>query len=254
MKRDIDELLSAADQLIAQIAGEYERALTQRDVSSISKVAVKMTLEQLRSALDYVAVAVDNVVYDGANRNADKKIYFPYAENKVGVEKSLKRQYGDLERRAPMLYRQFHKVQVYEQGSDWLQAMCKLTNVNKHHQLPAQSKTSLAAGLAVGNLFRIGPNDRVEFHNSKINGITIGVNGRARFRGDMTEEQARQQLGPQLAGIFGLRIAKVGGGYSFKPTGIDWDILELLKKARAEVGNITTTFAEELSRFQQNRS
>jgi hypothetical protein len=142
-KSDVDAILIAATQQYNSIRKDYERAL--QDKSLDLRVPVKNLMENLRSALDYMA----HDIYESccqsertSNGQPDpKNVYFPYgkteADFKAGVGSSL----PGLAILAPDIYKILLSVQPFVCGDTWLCDLCVILNEKKHDRLKAQERS-----------------------------------------------------------------------------------------------------------------
>ena len=107
-----------------------ECLIAMKKTEQIKPVKIKSILENLRSALEYVA----NDTYDKyipSNSIPRPKIYFPYGEQKRIDNFFIKK----LQIRNPSsspLYSVFNSIQEKFTGDNWLKMMCDLTNDAKH--------------------------------------------------------------------------------------------------------------------------
>ena len=74
MLKDVEAMLSLADEHIAEIAAMYERTLHEQEVPDRLKALIKGVIEQQRSSLDFVANAV--AIKHGTAKDGDR-IYWP---------------------------------------------------------------------------------------------------------------------------------------------------------------------------------
>jgi hypothetical protein len=133
-------LTNRAEHAIADMEATYRVNLRDQNVSDALLIDVKNTVENLRSALDYVAHAIYDVVGDGTSR----KIYFP-----IAFEQAVSADFPSLANRQipgvvarPDLTDYLASVQAFTAaGNDWLPKLATLTNENKHSHLSPQRRT-----------------------------------------------------------------------------------------------------------------
>ncbi len=242
MRDDIGEILAKADELIAGIAGQYAFATRTGELKGVSKIDVKMTLEQLRSVLDYLAIDVDTVLYQGQNvARTGHRIYFPYNADIKRVESSLKKQYLDLDVQSPAIQDLIHSVQSYRQGSDWLNVLCTQTNGHKHSGLTKhEPKSKGHGGLVVGNnAVLLGPGASATFTDCVFDGVPVGWGAPVTLHGDMSAQYASTIA-------VGIPMRRVAAGYVCFLAGTKWDVLDLLTRARHEIGTVSEAILKEL--------
>src|SRR5512145_502440 len=125
-KNDVDAILVAAIQQHSTVRQGYERAL--QDKSLDLRVPVKNLMENLRSALDYMAHDIYESCCQAARTASGqpdpKNIYFPYgkteADFKAGVGSSL----PSLATLAPDIYKILLSIQPFACGDSWLCDLC----------------------------------------------------------------------------------------------------------------------------------
>ena len=140
MRRDqVIELIKHSEEKIKTIEKDYLAALDKQEIPNSLIIDIKNFMENLRSALDYMA----HDIYEFAINPIipkRKKIYFPYGkvENdfKSGVGSSL----PDLENLNPDLFSIIKSIQPYETENDWLCDFCDILNQKKHESLKPQEK------------------------------------------------------------------------------------------------------------------
>lgn len=140
----------------------------------ISRPKVKSILEHLRSSLEYAAQDINSKLV-----SPKQKLYFPYGNNEIEFEKSIKRNLPNLINQFPEIYIEIKKIQNFQSGNDWLVKLCNLTNVIKHnngidvrHDEEVVKSVSIFAGGV--NLAYIGGNcSNIQFSNNRVNGKLI---------------------------------------------------------------------------------
>ena len=113
---------------------EIEKIKNQVVNGEINKIALKNTLENMRSTLDYLAR--DIVLHlKKANPNVKEKVYFPYGQRENHFKKSIKRNFPTLKGSNSDIYDIIESIQPYKQNHNWLTDLCGLTNDAKHNYL-----------------------------------------------------------------------------------------------------------------------
>lgn len=142
-KSDVDSILVVATQQYHTVLQGYERAL--RDKSLDLRVHVKNLMENLRSALDYMA----HDIYESSCQPARiargqpdlKNIYFPYGKIETDFKAGIGRSLPDLCTLAPDIYKILVSIQPFACGDSWLCDLCTILNENKHDRLKAQERS-----------------------------------------------------------------------------------------------------------------
>lgn len=143
-----------------------------KKTDQIKPVKIKSILENLRSALEYIA----NDTYDKYNSSGAfvrPKIYFPYGEQQYIDNFFIKKLQIRVPSSSPM-YSVFCSVQKNHSGENWLEMMCDLTNDAKHRQpIPLkQDEVVKDITIEVGGfgLIKANGNANINFGNNFFNG------------------------------------------------------------------------------------
>jgi hypothetical protein len=142
-KNDTKVLLDAAFEQHKQIIAGYEAAL--RNKSLDLRVPVKNAMENLRSALDYMA----HDIYEACcqpNRIANglpnpKNIYFPYGRTKNDFKSGVGSSLPGLDTASLLVYELLLSIQPFTCGDNWLYELCCILNEKKHDRLTEQVRT-----------------------------------------------------------------------------------------------------------------
>ena len=142
-KNDTKVILDAAFVQHKQIAASYESAL--RNKSLDLRVPVKNVMENLRSALDYMAHDIYEVCCQpkrAANGLPDpKNIYFPYGRTEDDFKSRAGSSLPGIDTASPPVYKLLVSIQPFTCGDDWLYQMCSILNEKKHDRLTEQVRT-----------------------------------------------------------------------------------------------------------------
>jgi hypothetical protein len=146
MKRqaDINTLIQATSKQIEDIRNLYKNNLELKDVSPDLKVAIKNYLENLRSALDYLAVEI----YEAHCATSEKvQVFFPILKrdaSKSYFDNFMKGRFPKLNQSKPGLYNKLESYQYFtDRRNEWLVDFNTLVNESKHLQLVPQKKKEL---------------------------------------------------------------------------------------------------------------
>lgn len=143
-------LIQSAEEYLRELKNNYEQSLVSKQIDLSLQVQIKNILENLRSALDYVAVKI----YDKCSSSkAASKIYFPIARKGAKgsdfvsiVEKNI----PDCLKTRPDLVKLLESFQEFTNpNNDWLPDLATLCNENKHVQLTPQTKTEKVKRITV---------------------------------------------------------------------------------------------------------
>lgn len=138
--KDAIMLVDHASDELARIRAVYEQALSAQSLSPALLIAIKNLCENLRSALDFVSVAIHE--RDCAGDTAKLKIAFPYAQattTEQEFRETLAKRFSGLDAIRPDLFQSFVDVQHFgSKGFTWLPAFIELNNESKHQRLVPQ--------------------------------------------------------------------------------------------------------------------
>lgn len=139
-RKDVEELLEYVKTSLVTVKTVYDQSLELKEIPGRLCVQVKNVMENLRSALDYMALDVYESLPN--QKNSKPKIYFPYGKDKVDFDSMVKKYFSSLEVVNPDIYFLLENMQPYKQGSTWLCDLCQITNDHKHDSLTPQIRTS----------------------------------------------------------------------------------------------------------------
>lgn len=144
---DAKELVKYTESQFDKIKKVYKQSLHKRSIEPELLIEIKNLMENLRSALDFIAHGLFNKY--GNSTKSNLKIYFPYAiENQ---SKSVFQKQNRIEKCIPGLSISrpdiVGKIESYQHfsGSNnrWLPQFMDLCNENKHQQLTPQKRTEI---------------------------------------------------------------------------------------------------------------
>lgn len=142
-KNDTKVIVDAAFEQHRQITAGYEAAL--RNKSLDLRVSVKNAMENLRSALDYMAHDIYEVCCQPkrtANGLPDpKNIYFPYGRTEHDFKSGVGSSLPGLDKASPPVYELLLSIQPFTCGDNWLHELCSILNEKKHDRLTEQVRT-----------------------------------------------------------------------------------------------------------------
>lgn len=157
LNSDIHAVLDRAKSDLNKIKKEYEKSLSDKEISSDLRISIKNCLENIRSSLDYLA----NQIFKEYCKGENSKIYFPiYSDDKQKFEKFMKKTYSDLDKTNSKIYKTLESLQYYNDPTNnvWMKDLVSLVNGNKHRKLSPQTRverkqlhlSSGGAGISLG--------------------------------------------------------------------------------------------------------
>jgi hypothetical protein len=139
-KDDTETILAEARSQYENLRKAYDKAL--RDESLDLRVSVKNLMENLRSALDYMAHDVYESCCQAARlasgRPDPRNIYFPYGRSEADFRSGVGSSLPGLDTLAPDVYSLIASIQPYQDGDNWLYNLCSILNEKKHDRLTPQ--------------------------------------------------------------------------------------------------------------------
>lgn len=142
---DVRDLLEHVDNHLATIKDAYQRALQSKEVPATLRIDIKNAMENLRSALDYMAHDIAEVVVAPHrvtnNLVPIRRVYFPYGRDKQAFEESSQRTLPDLRALNLRVFDIIAAIQPHTCGDMWLYDFCSTLNDNKHDALSAQERS-----------------------------------------------------------------------------------------------------------------
>ena len=174
----IRDLLAAAAEQYRTVERRFEENLGAPAVPSTLQVGVKNLLENLRSALDYLAHELFDSCCTGQRK--PKKIYFHIATKLSAFNNQVDHSFPSLRTRHPRVVEALYYYQpVHSQACNkWVEQFRKLTNTTKHEALLRYTRQSRVVGspgcLDLGGvvLFDADANAFVEY---RFEGTTINA-------------------------------------------------------------------------------
>ncbi len=224
-KADVGELLEEVNEIESEIKAYYTRAKAGEKTTQIPRIKVKSALEHLRSILDYCALDIHEMYYDGKG-----KIYFPYGTNEALFKKHLKSHFKNLAGKATKVYELVKSVQSFNTERDWLVALCNTVNSNKHIKLSSQDK-QVEKSVTIGSLGKVSGGGKIVIHGGTVNGIPIAKdpNVPVIITSTSSEEEIRKTINP---GNPYLAISKETEKVEFILDESGWDALDLISEAK----------------------
>ena len=230
-QQSVKSILEHAEKDLSKIKVEYKSSLHSKEISSLLQIDVKNLMENLRSALDYIAHDIYERVIKpdriAAGEKEIKEIYFPYGKDENGFNSRLGACLPKLDILCPTAFKIIERIQPHKCGNDWLFNLCSILNKNKHDQLSPQTreeKRGLKLDFAGGGGFMLGPSAVI-----KGTGRIISGRGVLDLKGNtISGESPAQNLPPTIKQRIILWV-----GFRFAGTRIE--VLTLLELATKEI-------------------
>ncbi|MDF9390692.1 hypothetical protein EXZ60_18170 [Vibrio sp. 1151_11] len=163
--QDIRDLLEHSRDEIVEICKQAESG-------EIKKVALKNTLENLRSVLDYAAQDIQSKLKTLTSKKIPAKVYFPYGQRENHFNNSVKKNLPSLDATMPIVHKLLLDMQPFKSGDSWLVDLCSLTNDVKHNSLSKtenkKTKTIYQGGVPI---VRVGTGSQVIMTGNRVNGV-----------------------------------------------------------------------------------
>jgi len=235
-KNDTKVLLDAAVEQHKQITAGYEAALRSKSLDL--RVLVKNTMENLRSALDYMA----HDIYEAccqpsriANGLPDpKNIYFPYGRTNNDFTSGVGSSLPGLDTASPPVYDLLLSIQPFTCGDNWLYELCFILNEKKHDRLTEQVRTETETHTVQGSQGSV----TIPVNNPSVE--VVSRPGAVKIFGIPAEFR---QDGIHTAPSPGLKhIRTTWVGFTF--AGTDVNVIGLLNKAVAGVRQFSDSLSK----------
>ncbi|HEY1030787.1 MAG TPA: hypothetical protein VGD89_03385 [Flavipsychrobacter sp.] len=195
------ELLAHSENSLKAIENDYKKSLNDKNVNSTLLISIKNLMENLRSALDFVA----HGLYEKyGNSSTNPKIYFPYASSgvdKAGYHnKKIIDKIPGLKNNRPDIAGVIESYQHFSSiNNSWLPIFMDLNNENKHQRLTPQvrketkqlniSSGGVSISMGEGVSISMGQGAFIQIGNATImGGQTINVNNPANITGHAKQE------------------------------------------------------------------
>jgi hypothetical protein len=134
---DVEAVLDLADERFLEIGALYQAALDAKSVPPRLQALIKGFLEHQRSALDYVAEAVNHA----HGTKPGHKVYWPYAKLASEFTTRFDKNFPGVRSTRPDIATAWESFQPYNPGYAWIKHLMELTNENKHRALTPQVRT-----------------------------------------------------------------------------------------------------------------
>ena len=235
MRKDqVDALIEHAKTDLEKIEKQYNKALEETTIPSSLQIDIKNYMENLRSALDYIArdIYEQQIAPHRASTGKPEisKIYFPYGKTENDFKSGVGLSLPELKNVSQDLYNTLETIQPYKIGDNWLFDFCRTLNEKKHDTLTPQKKEE-KRGLDIdfgGAKIQMGPGSSISgtgFIGTEAGGIHL--------QGDTIsgDSPAHRTSGKVKQTIIHW--------ISFKFADTDVEVLPLLKKALTGIEDLS---------------
>ncbi len=142
-KEDVEMVLAEAKKQHEEICDAYNKEFCNEALDL--HVPVKNLMENLRSALDYMA----HDIYESCcqaervatGKSEPRNIYFPYGRTETDFRSSVGSSLPGLATLAPNAYDLLISLQPFRCGDSWLYDLCSILNEQKHDRLTPQMRS-----------------------------------------------------------------------------------------------------------------
>ena len=190
MQVGIKKLLDRVDIDIKKVSNKILDEKYEIDEADIN-IDIKHILEDMQSILDYIAVDIYEKYYGSHD---GKRIYFPYTiSNETDFKTQVNKYFPNLYDNHQDIYSELVKTQCFNDNSDWITKLKKLTNEVKHNELYItkikKEKNMLMESDDTSMLIKGYPNIQKTENGYGVYGpasVYIGGEGRVSFYNDGT--------------------------------------------------------------------
>ena len=235
MRKDqVDALIEHAKTDLEKIEEQYNKALEETTIPSSLQIDIKNYMENLRSALDYIAhdIYEQQIAPHRASTGKPEisKIHFPYGKTENDFKSGVGSNLPELKNVSQDLYSTLETIQPYKTEDNWLFDFCRTLNEKKHDTLTPQKKEE-RRGLDIdfgGEKIQMGPGSSISgtgFIGAKAGGIHL--------QGDTISGDSPAQ---RISGKAKQTIIR-WISFKFADTGVE--VLPLLKKALTGIEDLS---------------
>ncbi len=141
-RNDVEAILKAVKDQHEDLKSKYDEALKNKSLDL--RVQVKNMMENLRSALDYMAHDIYESFCKSIRLAAGKpdpcNIYFPYAKSEQDFNSRINSTLPGLQSQSSVVFNLLHSIQPFKCNNTWLYDLCSVLNKNKHERLVPQER------------------------------------------------------------------------------------------------------------------
>jgi len=167
---DARQLVNHCKRKFPELNKLHAECLTQHVIKHDFLIEVKNCMENLRSALDYCAVAL--FMKYGKSKKSNPKIYFPYVNqgvDRLKFQETVERCIPGLPASRPDIVDLLATYQYFGNTGNWLSVLIIITNENKHEQLTPQVQKEYLEVIISGTL-QSGESVKIDLTNIPLGG------------------------------------------------------------------------------------
>ncbi|HHS9551465.1 MAG: hypothetical protein E7I51_08615 [Raoultella sp.] len=159
---DVEELIAKIKKDFNSLSTTANDALTDDEIEKLSAIDIKQIAENIRSALDYIAV---DIIKSTKLQNI-KKIYFPYGSSIQKLE-SINKWMPELKKINQNLYQSLIKYQDFNlpDSEKWIIQLCNLSVKVKHNELERPARNEDGKTTKIANIFQVDGTSTVKIGN-----------------------------------------------------------------------------------------
>ena len=165
MRKDqVSALINHAKNGLKIIEQQYSTSLESQIIPVSLQIDIKNFMENLRSALDYIAHDIYDQKISAHRVSTGKpeitKVYFPYGQVENDFRSGIGSNLPELKTLSQDVYDLLESIQPYKIGDNWLYDFCNILNEKKHNSLTPQTrqeKRGLTINFGGGASIQMGP-------------------------------------------------------------------------------------------------
>jgi len=236
-QNDVNALLHDSREKHDDIKNKYEEALKNKSLDL--RIPVKNLMENLRSALDYMAHDIYEQVCK-PDRNSrglpdPRNVYFPYSKEASAFPSSIGSSLPNLSSLSPNIYSLIEAIQPFRCGDSWLYDFCKVLNENKHERLVPQERVETQQYEVKGQHGSVSISREPGISVTSTPGAVKIMGVPTDFRGDHIATHPAGNLKHQIK-----------TWVAFKFDGTDINIIALLNKAVPGINGFSDSLFQEI--------
>lgn len=163
---DIEALLRKVQKQIVSIEG-------QESVGELDEVDIKNTLENLRSALEYLAQDISDHLHEKWMQSPARVVYMPYGISLEKFRKNVAKNLPGLEIHRSDIFDVLINYQPFNGFSPWLSILCDRNNNVKHDRVLGTNAVSpfISINTPFGNFGQFPKGASVRIENNYVDGV-----------------------------------------------------------------------------------
>lgn len=173
MNADIEELIEKIKLDFKEVSEKAVNALSDDEIESLSAIQIKQIADNIRSALDYMAL---DIIKKTGITACSNRIYFPYGKSLQKLE-SINKWMVDLKNINPSVYNAIIQYQDFSitPNDRWIIQLCNLSITVKHHKLERPQRVDQGRTTRLGGWLEVDDTSTVTIgeynYQDKENGL-----------------------------------------------------------------------------------